>query len=256
MDVPREFFKYRDLSGAESLWVERTICHHEIYLGSPEQFNDPFDCLPIFDMAYTEAQLRALAQRVITQNRPGICQAELESEIERFLSAASGFDPSAASGHMRQAHIDQVKSVLGVYCVADKSDNLLMWSHYANSHRGICLGFDPERFPFDVAQKVEYKKARERILPSDDNNAKVVKALLSKSSDWGYEGEWRIIDPYNGIGVKNIHPRALISIVFGARISDKDRQTVEAWARTRTYQPRLLQAHISTENFEVEVHPA
>jgi hypothetical protein len=256
MTVPREFFKYRSISGTSALWLERTICHDEIYVGTSEQFNDPFDCSPIFDMDYTEADLRALASRVISKNRPEIGATEIQNAIESFIRTASGFNREEANEHLRLAHETRVKAGTGVYCIADKPDNLLMWSHYADSHRGVCLGFDPERFPFDVAQQVTYSLERERVLPSDDHDEKLRKALLCKSKDWEYESEWRIVDPFHPTGSRRIHPRALQSIILGALISDQNKQQVLAWSGTRTYQPKIFQAHISTEKFAVEVRPA
>jgi hypothetical protein len=33
-------------------------------------------------------------------------------------------------------------SSVGIYCVSTNYDDVLMWSHYADSHKGICLEFD------------------------------------------------------------------------------------------------------------------
>ena len=213
-------------------------------------------CSPIFDMDYTEADLRALASRVISKNRQDIGSTELQKMIDSFVSSASGYDKKEANEYIRLAHQNHVKQVTGVYCIADKSDNQLMWSHYADSHRGVCLGFDPERFPFILAQEVSYSSERERVLPSDDDNTKLQKSIFCKSKDWSYEGEWRIVDPYHPIGTRKIHPRALQSIILGARISDQDRQQIITWSRSRTYQPKIFQAYISTARFAVEIRPA
>ena len=40
----------------------------------------------------------------------------------------------------------------GLLCFSRNWDNLLLWSHYANSHAGICLGFD---IPDDSAHELE-----------------------------------------------------------------------------------------------------
>ncbi len=41
----------------------------------------------------------------------------------------------------------------GVYCLCEKPDNLLMWSHYADAHRGICLQFDTKKFLSEIERK-------------------------------------------------------------------------------------------------------
>ncbi len=35
-----------------------------------------------------------------------------------------------------------------------------MWSHYANNHTGICIGFDTEVSPFNSTKKVTYNGER------------------------------------------------------------------------------------------------
>jgi hypothetical protein len=36
-------------------------------------------------------------------------------------------------------------------CFSRTSSNILMWSHYGDNHKGICLGFDvPDEFARDV----------------------------------------------------------------------------------------------------------
>ncbi|WP_172491201.1 MULTISPECIES: DUF2971 domain-containing protein [Serratia] len=34
---------------------------------------------------------------------------------------------------------------LGVFSASKNARNALFWSHYGNSHKGICLGFDTQR---------------------------------------------------------------------------------------------------------------
>ena len=41
----------------------------------------------------------------------------------------------------------------GVYCLCEKPDNLLMWSHYASAHQGICLQFDIKKFLSEIERE-------------------------------------------------------------------------------------------------------
>jgi hypothetical protein len=51
----------------------------------------------------------------------------------------------------------------GLLCFSTKWSNPLLWSHYADRHRGICLGFDVAR---ELVQPVDY--AKERIVTEED----------------------------------------------------------------------------------------
>ncbi|UWP98148.1 DUF2971 domain-containing protein [Aliiroseovarius crassostreae] len=74
-----------------------------------------------------------------------------------------------------------------------------MWGHYADNHKGVCLGFDlPIRRDDGVeyADKIDYidnlRAIDKRILTDVAYNEKMTKiARKTKSSHWSYEEEWR-----------------------------------------------------------------
>lgn len=69
-----------------------------------------------------------------------------------------------------------------------------MWSHYANEHKGVCIGFDTGKSLFRLAWKVtcqdEFPIVRR---PTDSDEILLNKTLLTKAACWSYEKEWRII---------------------------------------------------------------
>ncbi|RUS58860.1 DUF2971 domain-containing protein [Pseudorhodobacter sp. E13] len=74
-----------------------------------------------------------------------------------------------------------------------------MWGHYANNHKGICLGFDIPILRDDdaaFAERIEYvdqlHPMNERVFTDAAYNASMVEiARKTKSSHWSYEQEWR-----------------------------------------------------------------
>jgi hypothetical protein len=79
-----------------------------------------------------------------------------------------------------------------IYCLTPHPDLTLMWSHYADNHRGICLEFSTENNDlFSNACKVSYRKEYPQwSLHTMDEYLEV---FLTKSDDWKYEEEYRII---------------------------------------------------------------
>ena len=70
----------------------------------------------------------------------------------------------------------------------------LLWAHYADSHRGLCLGFDIDE---EQAAKVNYvreKKALSSVeeFVSDRDDSTMYYALTTKFDDWSYERERRV----------------------------------------------------------------
>ena len=75
----------------------------------------------------------------------------------------------------------------GVLCFAKDWKNPLLWSHYADSHKGICLGFD---VPKEVLCTVEYRQHRSH--PLDWKSDDVISSVLwTKFIHWRYEKEQR-----------------------------------------------------------------
>ena len=115
---------------------------------------------------------------------------------------------------------------IGVCCFSKNNTNLLMWSHYADSHQGICLEFDSKHEPFSKTFEVEYKSEIPNInsdlLFEGEQNAEYIKKLLSfKSIDWKQEEELRIF--HQESNKSYFYPiRSLKSIYFGLRANPSD----------------------------------
>src|SRR5579863_5149275 len=82
---------------------------------------------------------------------------------------------------------------MGVVCFSANWKNPVQWSHYANRHQGLCLGFDVT----DKLHKVTYVKRRlrpnVRAMNSESTaKAHVQKMITTKFSHWHYENEYRV----------------------------------------------------------------
>ncbi len=87
------------------------------------------------------------------------------------------------------------KMALSVLCCSDRYNNSLLWSLYANSHRGICIGFDVlQDTDTDYRiSKVAYRDSLPALKPRNLNNESAIKVLLIKGKDYGAEEEIRYI---------------------------------------------------------------
>jgi hypothetical protein len=127
-----------------------------------------------------------------------------------------------------------------ISCFSKKNDKILMWEHYADCHNGICIGFKTRYLNgvnaidlnlkvnsgLTTVNKVKYRK--EKIKPailSRDKLSKedLVASFLTKSNEWNYEEEYRIIlsPQMNGSKIKNIAAKYISEIYFGMRTPEK-----------------------------------
>jgi DUF2971 family protein len=95
---------------------------------------------------------------------------------------------------------------LGVLCFSKNWCNPLLWSHYADKHKGICLGFD---IPEGAGETPIYVDRRERLNPeilfeairtgrSQMAEQQIPRKLLLKFEDWRYEDEVRLFARLDG----------------------------------------------------------
>ncbi len=119
----------------------------------------------------------------------------------------------------------------GVCCLSEICDDILMWSHYAAQHTGVCIGIRPDRIAGKLFRPVEYSDvvplldAWEYIRGDGD---KFLKLGLTKASHWSYEKEWRTVDLF---GLKQ-YPSCVDRIVIG--LGRRAKQEKRYWMLFKT----------------------
>lgn len=118
---------------------------------------------------------------------------------------------------------------MGVFCLAEHIDSVLMWSHYASNHTGIAIQFDfrgQTRCDLLPIWKVRYQSKRPiiRDLHSSNPELPIADALAIKADFWRYEGEWRAMKPNRAGTFIQFDPKIITGIVFGANCSATDQQ--------------------------------
>ncbi len=104
---------------------------------------------------------------------------------------------------------------LRISCFSEIDNHVLMWSHYADSHKGMVLEFDTAFEPFNKAIPIKYKShLSQDEYPElfDDNH--FFPWYEFKGRPWQYEKEWRIIN-HGAVSELNYPPQSLKRIVFG-----------------------------------------
>lgn len=163
-----------------------------------------------------------------------------------------------------------INDTYGITCFCESFDNALLWSHYANKHRGICIEYNFNLLPknyilLPTLFPVIYSKDRQ-VIPTgisyDENNKlqvntpqlttyQIIKNLISKSDIWSYEREWRSI---NWLSVlddnQNIALPIISKVYLGVNISDKDRETVFEICKRNNI--TAVQLKISNSKYELQ----
>ena len=152
---------------------------------------------------------------------------------------------------------DQFEKLLGragVYCLTSKRDNLLMWAHYANSHKGFCLEFTtkPSGSFFSNASPVTYSKEYPTVKAFISNKGIWGKeCFLTKSIEWAYEEEWRLTSKETGH--LEFPPELLTGIIFGCKINTDHIGMINEWIDNRTIPLKIKKAVMDDKEFRINI---
>lgn len=243
--LPRRLYKYRSFSNLTlGMLVEDTV-----YFADPSTFNDPLDTKPALDTniganalevilsqmieARTQAEMAAAAKTIRYRGPKTLDHIARQSRkaAERLLVDIryNATNPEYGMDDPERFLLGQyVQEELlrrydkGVFSLAQRANCPLMWSHYGDQHRGLCLGYSVPQAATGDVQKIRYGGSR--LVEASDVAAMMAgdsaarrrvdeAVLLKKAKPWAYEREWRLIGPR---GEQN-SPLELEEVIFGMR---------------------------------------
>lgn len=235
--------------------TEKLFTTPTLWFSSPAELNDPFECRPWMSGDGTPDQVMAFLVRMFRKNLPYSDEETVRANAAACYLEGRHWHPET----WKQIRVDLVSDFekhVGLYCLSEVNDEILMWSHYADEHRGYCLIFEAsDSTPtFGTAQRVTYSEDLPEIdVFTDPPHAVANKALLTKNGGWTYEKEWRIVDHDTGPGIHNYPVSLLSGVIFGARMPNEDRAKIRGWLRRREHEVQLYEAIQSDRNFKLEV---
>src|SRR5262249_27057848 len=149
------------------------------------------DCKPSFFVTQNERELRDLVefmQSASEQHTPGLDPAHRQARTEQYLRNRDQVRRDLLSASA--ATWGQMDRCFRLYCLTTKPDCPLMWGHYADHHRGVCLEFDAHSPDFRKAIEVDYSAEYPKYSLAERTD---ISPFHSKSADWSYEQEYRLI---------------------------------------------------------------
>lgn len=222
-----KLYKYQSINK----FTISSLIYRGLWAAKPLSFNDPF-----------EFRLKELKKNDIDKLKN---LSEIRNE-NPHLDKLSDFE----FAERYKIEIQNKINGYGVICYTETNDNILMWSHYADNHYGMCLGFEFE----DLNESGIYKVNYETLYPELDfekiwHKEGMAKIFWTKSKDWAYENEWRKIT----IDSNKIVPYAgrLIEVIFGYRTSEEDKILIKEILKEETI--KYLNADLDQNSFKIKI---
>lgn len=219
------------------------------------EFNDPFESgLTLSFEGGTAAELKQMILACNLTSPDGMSVddwAELVVTSEHWGKRFRDLARHAASELVR----DNARKK-GVFSMSEDRSHILLWSHYADSHCGVCLGFRTT-VPlsiFATARRVLYSKDYPRLDAFRLNEAPLLERIfLTKAEHWSYEDEWRTVAFHHGV---EAYPhQCLAEVIFGCEISDPDRAEIMRWMKDLPQPPGLFQAVRQEASYALSIDP-
>ncbi|WP_432459496.1 DUF2971 domain-containing protein [Agarivorans sp. QJM3NY_25] len=116
----------------------------------------------------------------------------------------------------------------------DPRTNILMWSHYADSHKGFVIEFFSDFIDGIELKRVDYSNSRGYLTFEDVKENSFSHIFYSKSSEWSYEQEYRAVLPLKQAyetkdgkyHLYKIKKSCINSITFGCAMSESNKASI------------------------------
>ena len=159
---------------------------------------------------------------------------------------------------LSQNIIDMKDTKFGIFSLSKTYRDELLWSHYANSHKGFCIEYDLKQLLtgqnanhryFDVQYSNNIPTLDLSIISEKvDPDASIKTMLGYKSERWSYENELRIITEVQGNNSYDY--RAVKAIYFGLKTP---KSTISKTMKTlQGRKIKYYQMHLKPNSFQFE----
>jgi hypothetical protein len=260
--APNRLFHYRMFNEDHLISL---LSEGRLKLSRPDKFNDPWDCRVHYRVPTDPSGRERVIEHWKELHRKRYPQI---SETRRaFMAYGFQSNPEALADGLSKAEPLLYKTLCNqyrIYCLSEKPDAPLLWGHYASSHTGICLEFDSRRAPFAAAEKVKYVSAYPAYdVLADDNHI----SLYTKSADWSYEAEWRLIAEERAFArsprtIKTdndfltVPSGVLKSVTIGCLTDPPTRRRIEKLVKMNSMSVLVRQATLSPDKYELVITPS
>jgi len=266
--APPVLYKYRTFDlRCRNLSI---IKHSEIWFACAKDFNDPFDMSfeYNFDGLHSELGLN-WARNAVNRHENHLNPEQRERRaLERITEIRK--DPEYLK-EVKKDFVEHNQNTFGVCSLCATNNDLLVWAHYSQNHTGFCVGlsvehlnkisisFIPQKILLDI-HKVNYTD----VYPSPnffdcminlENTSHINDVIETKSTDWKYEKEWRLIFWGQVNKSLNLGFEAIHEVILGCRISAKNKKNILELCRRHVPHAKIFQAVKDSKKFGLTLEP-
>jgi hypothetical protein len=165
-----------------------------------------------------------------------------------------------------ESFIDHMNNWLGIFCFSDTASEPVLWSHYADKHRGVAFEVNYTIDP-DKLIKIAYTDRRPVIDANRSNDPDGGRSYLKpyvdllikqKSSGWSYEREYRAFvdlvkdcEISGGLYFRRIPEDFLTRVILGYKCPFEEKYVLKALEKVGLTSTKVVRARMCLETYSI-----
>ncbi|MBV6506432.1 MAG: hypothetical protein ILNGONEN_02009 [Syntrophorhabdaceae bacterium] len=255
------YHKFYDSEDEEKKFAKKLFLNKEMKVFPFTDMNDPFEGSVKYQVgAKTDIEFRNLYNKLLKKRFPHLTDHDIQQQIEGLLAVHKSYGLDQLIEKFKEEQFREYTDK-GIICLTTDPKSILMWSHYADNHRGYCLQFNTKSV-FARAQKISYLPHPPEVDVYTTTSEKWYKGyLLMKFKTWKYESEYRLVVKHTSKTDKDVfyifNEKDLSGVIWGCRMSSIHRQQITEWLKTweDNKDVKLYEAVPNKDEYTVDIVP-
>ncbi|MGL5271291.1 MAG: DUF2971 domain-containing protein [Selenomonadaceae bacterium] len=262
--IPDTLYKYMPWNNYTKELFEK----QRFYMCQPENLNDPFDAdIKVNMVSCTDEEI---LEGLIKSFEKNVERSATAEELQALCKKVKGWEGEEFRKYNQnkvEEILSKIRKEIGITCFSNNSlydkENMLMWSHYTDSHKGVCLVFKSSYNWSKYLKKAIYsnkypfinwiKMVNDDGVTAEEKRNKIIELYYYKHDIWEYENEYRIIQNINELGqFLPFNPKSLKEIICGCNMKDEQVNEVKETLKIYPYRVKLWQAEKEEFRFKLK----
>jgi len=264
--TPSVLYKYRSVN---SLSLD-ALAKGRVWYSKPSALNDPNDVAARWDKNFTAKEIledyvmkreggspvKGIATYVQELIDNGNSHEQVLDQIDKLFKPV---DKKTQRELLQDVlyYNEVMFSAFGVLSLAELPNIQLMWAHYADSHKGFCLGFENHetnilgQYGSPVVYVDKMPKPNIASFAMDAGGDIIHIIAYTKSNDWSYEKEWRVLKQEGNQLYP--YPGRLVEVVFGLNTPASIEVQIRDVVVQSGYQPTFKRVRKPQDGFALTI---
>lgn len=242
-------FKYAAISDL----FKKNLADSAIWFARPDTFNDIDDSNLRLNWRVTDEDLlrelefsrQLIYECALANSDMSNTPIEQEREMEQHFSfMLKDRGPDGAPDHSGRMKIGMENALsnrrqnIGISCFSQDNLNRLLWAHYGDQYRGVCLEIETsfDKSCFQQLEMVQYVEHLPTVKLLGHLRHEIIKLYTTKGVEWAYEREVRAFQ--GAYGKYHMDSRCLRGIYLGIRVQQPTVDEIQNIVRA-TYGPQV-----------------